>query len=455
MSEPLAGEFVFLATDIVGSVDLWQRDEPGMSVALAHHDRLLRTIVARHGGRVFKGAGDGVWAVFAQPQGAFDAALGIQAEIGSAFKGSATELRVRVAILAGEAEERDDDFFGPTLNRLSRLIERVRGGQILVSEATVLMAGREATGFGFHSLGELRLRNLREPLPVFELRPPNADAFPADDSDSGASVFVPAHPFPAPSRLVGREANIALLWAALERGRESGQVIVIHAPAGTGKSTVVGDLVRRARAVGTLCLAGGAYEQAGSAPFGPIRDALADYLLGLPQQHVRDLLNGIAEDLASVAPELGYHLGLPQLTGDAPDLARVAGAVLVCLDRLTQQHPLLLCLEDLHAADAGTLALIHAVTRRMSRLSLVLCLTFRSDEVQPEHDLARLVTTLSREGATAIELDDSTSGDGRESGQACIGTRDLEKYSSSRIASRAPMGSDACTAAPSHMPSGT
>ncbi|MCV4932736.1 hypothetical protein OFC23_30145, partial [Escherichia coli] len=42
-------------------------------------------------------------------------------------------IAVRMAIHAGPAETRDDDFFGPTLNRVSRLLALAHGGQVLLS----------------------------------------------------------------------------------------------------------------------------------------------------------------------------------------------------------------------------------------------------------------------------------------------------------------------------------
>ena len=46
----------FLFTDIEGSTERWQLDGHAMADALAAHDQLLRSVVARHG--------DGMCAVF-------------------------------------------------------------------------------------------------------------------------------------------------------------------------------------------------------------------------------------------------------------------------------------------------------------------------------------------------------------------------------------------------------
>ena len=162
-----SGALTFLATDIVGSVELWQRNEAAMAVALRVHDRMLREIIPEFGGQVIKGSGDGVWAAFTWPAASLDAALAIQAAMRAASWGELGELRIRIVVHSGEAELRDGDYYGPTANRLARLLERAHGGQILVSEATARLAGpRSLEAFTLQSVGELRLRNLREPLPV-------------------------------------------------------------------------------------------------------------------------------------------------------------------------------------------------------------------------------------------------------------------------------------------------
>jgi DNA-binding SARP family transcriptional activator len=207
--------------------------------------------------------------------------------------------------------------------------------------------------------------------------------------------FFPSYPFPEPDTLVGREAELRALTHALERGRTGGQVVVLGAPAGSGKSTVVGSLVREAARTGYLCLAGGSYDSESPLPFGPVRDALADYLLDEPADRLRADLADVLADLAHVVPELRYHLDLGESPAGPRDTGRLYGAVHAFLSSLAASRPVLLCLEDLHAADGATIALIHYLARRTRRLPLVLVCTYRSDEASPP--LTRVLLGLSRE----------------------------------------------------------
>src|SRR6185312_488647 len=125
--------FTFLFTDIEGSTRRWESYPDAMREALARHDALVRAAVARSGGRVFKAIGDAFCAVFPSPRGAIDGALAIQRALAAEAWGEVGPLRVRAAVHSGAAEERDDDYFGPALNRVARLLSAGHGGQTLLS----------------------------------------------------------------------------------------------------------------------------------------------------------------------------------------------------------------------------------------------------------------------------------------------------------------------------------
>ncbi len=147
----------FLFTDIQGSTRMWESDAESMRSALAIHDDLLQSVVAAHGGSVFKHTGDGVCAVFGSARAAIDAGVEAQRQL---------DLPVRMSVVTGEAEERDGDFFGPTLNRASRVVNAGHGGQILVSDSTAALVD----GIDLVDLGEHRLRDLGGSARLYQVR---------------------------------------------------------------------------------------------------------------------------------------------------------------------------------------------------------------------------------------------------------------------------------------------
>lgn len=217
---------------------------------------------------------------------------------------------------------------------------------------------------------------------------------------SVATTFRCAYPFPEPTELVGRDAELAVLDRVMVGGRTTGHAALIGAPAGTGKSALVGRMVKQAQARGVLCLAGGCYEGRGAVPLGPFHDALVDYLLAEPADRVMADLGNSADDLAQVVPELRYHLnslGSPSSSQPSSDRVRAFGAVHSLIRTLTGRGPVVLCLEDLHAADEATLQLFHYLARQTRRLPFVLLATYRSDEAPADQPLAQTLAAMVRE----------------------------------------------------------
>jgi predicted ATPase len=68
-----------------------------------------------------------------------------------------------------------------------------------------------------------------------------------------------------------------------------------------------------------------------------------------------------------------------------------------CLRSLAERGPLLVCLEDLHAADEATIELFHYLARQTRRLPLVLVATYRTDEAPADQPLAQAIAALRRE----------------------------------------------------------
>jgi predicted ATPase len=206
----------FLFTDIEGSTRRWEADAAAMRAALAAHDEVLRTAIEKHDGFLFSHTGDGVVAAFASPRSAVDAAVAAQ---------HALELPVRMGIATGEAELRDADYFGAVLNRAARVMAAGHGGQILVADSTAgLLSGVELV-----NLGPRRLRDLPNPIAIFQLAAPGMRTeFPplrTIDSTHGNLR-------PAASRLIGRDDDVEAIASAMRSHR----LVTLAGVGGVGKT---------------------------------------------------------------------------------------------------------------------------------------------------------------------------------------------------------------------------
>src|SRR6516164_6119342 len=131
------GTLTFLFTDIEGSTRLWERTGEAMRRALVRHDEILKRVIERNGGSVFKTVGDSFFAVFEHPKRALNAAIeGQYALANEPWPKAVGEVRVRFGLHTGSAVLRRRDYFGPTINRVARLTAAAHGGQILLSAAT-------------------------------------------------------------------------------------------------------------------------------------------------------------------------------------------------------------------------------------------------------------------------------------------------------------------------------
>jgi predicted ATPase len=212
----------FLFTDIEGSTRLWQLDEAAMRSAVACHDALLRAVIADHEGTIFATTGDGVAAVFGSASSALKAALAAQARLAEQAWPTAEPVRVRMGLHTGEAESRDGDYFGTTVNRAARVMAVGHGGQVLCSAATASLVESDAS---LVDLGEHRLRDLDRPMHLFQV---------------GAGTFAPLRsldtlPGNLPVQLtsfVGREHEMLAVSKAMGASR----LVTLTGTGGVGKT---------------------------------------------------------------------------------------------------------------------------------------------------------------------------------------------------------------------------
>ena len=162
------GVVAFLMTDIEGSTPLWESSPAAMRLALETHDRILRRSIARHGGYVFCQAGDSFAAAFADPSRATKAAVDAQLELRARSWPDQIAIRVRMAVHAGVAHERDGNYFGLEVNRCARLLDICAGGEIVVSD-TVAPGLSALDGWSLTDTGDCRLRGLSESERVWRL----------------------------------------------------------------------------------------------------------------------------------------------------------------------------------------------------------------------------------------------------------------------------------------------
>ena len=220
-------------TDIEGSTRRWDTGADSMRQELARHDAIVRGAVDAAGGQVLKSMGDGFLAVFERVGDAADAAVNTQRALSAQ-----QSLAVRMGIHTGAADERDGDYFGPTLNRGARLMAAAHGGQIVVSEVSAgLLADALPEGATLRDLGVHRLRDLSREERIFQIEAPGLRS----DFDPLRTVSSTRTNLPASmTSLLGREDALVDLSGLVQARR----MVTVTGVGGVGKTRLALEVAR-------------------------------------------------------------------------------------------------------------------------------------------------------------------------------------------------------------------
>jgi class 3 adenylate cyclase/tetratricopeptide (TPR) repeat protein len=242
-------------------------------------------------------------------------------------------------------------LFGRPMNRAARLMEAA-GGDVLLDEET---HGRVAQRLQLGAAQRLVLKGLDGPLTAYAGRFALRDA-----------------PVPV-GALVGRRAERELLEtrvaALVERGQ--GGAVVVYGPPGIGKTALLGELRRACEARSCAQAFGGADLVESRTPLHAVR-AVLRALLGVPaglpadeiEAHLGRMLGEVGEN-QELAPLVSQALDHPcedsALTSQMTPSARaeISSRLLLALARLAARRaPFVAVVDDLHWADAATVALL-------------------------------------------------------------------------------------------------
>ena len=171
-------------------------------------------------------------------------------------------------------------------------------------------------------------------------------------------------------RLVGRDAEIAALEAMQEEARAGrGAVALVEGAPGVGKTRLVEELAARAARAGVRVGWGRAWELGGAPPFWPWTQALRTVREGRSVQP--------SAELARILPELGESA---QSAQSAEERFVVFDEALRFLVAAAEERPLLIVLEDLHAADAGSFELLLFVASHLRDARVLIVATLRASD---------------------------------------------------------------------------
>ncbi len=198
--------------------------------------------------------------------------------------------------------------------------------------------------------------------------------------------------------LVGREAECRVIDGCLDQLlAKRGSVLFIEGPAGIGKTRLTRELVVRAQQRGFHTLFGSAYEMEAAIAYGPFIEILQAALRNSPAGRER-----LPAEIALVlSGELQDAQPVPNSDPRAAQTYLFAG-IAEFLRQRALSSPLAVVLENLHAAEQGSLELFHFLARRLQDVPLLLVATRRYEGADAGDALGRLVRSVG--DATSVNV---------------------------------------------------
>ncbi len=432
-----------LFADIVGSTSLAEPMDPedwGEIVSGAH--RRLAEAIYRYEGTIAQLLGDGVLAFFGAPlaheddaERAVRASLAILTsiqdyaeELRRAHKVPAFQMRVGLntgLVVAGHiGSDLHMEYLavGDTVNLAARMQSAAEPDTVLISENTQRLV---APLFHLVDVGQITVKGRSEQTHAYRVV--------AERRGSVRTRGIVGLDSP----LVGREHELATLLArsqALHQGE--GHTVTITGEAGLGKSRLIAELRKALAASGFLSSADmaaaldGHHERIAwlegrsrsfevGVPYAPFIDLFGRLFGSSTDASHLDvasvgtwLTTWIPDQAAEIAPFIAALLSI-ELTGDArervrylepPQLReRIFGAVVTLVQELARRRPVVLLFDDLHWADATSLALLEQLLPLTRTVPLLILTLFRPGEHHPSwqfyqaaqrHDAARLTNLV-------------------------------------------------------------
>jgi tetratricopeptide (TPR) repeat protein len=205
---------------------------------------------------------------------------------------------------------------------------------------------------------------------------------------------------PAPHRLglIGRDRELDELTRALQRlALGEGAVYLLAGDTGSGKTRLADELAEHAVRTGAAVWWGRCWEGGGAPAYWPWLQVLR---AGAASPQGRQALAGIGEGvqaLLTLLPELA-----PDGAALRPDVEHARfylfDAVRSFFAACTAQAPLVVVLDDVHAADASSLLLLQFLSRQLRTLPLLLIVTYRPQATRSSTVTTQLLGAVAREG---------------------------------------------------------
>jgi len=183
--------------------------------------------------------------------------------------------------------------------------------------------------------------------------------------------------------LIGRETEFSRLYDAwLQVRRREPRIVVVLGDPGVGKTTLVNAFVSTCQMEGAAIARAQAYEAERELPFAVLAELVKQLTV---QRAIGGADPEALSELTRVSPEIfAAFPGVPKPVEWAAEVIplRLADSFLKAVEAATEESPLVLVVDDIHAADNASAAILHIIARKLPHTRLLVIVTARSNELR-------------------------------------------------------------------------
>ena len=224
------GTVTFLFTDIEGSTALLHQAGAAFAGLIEQHNSLIGDAISSHGGVLVSTEGDSHFAVFVAASDAVAAAAQAQRSLHSHAWPENSVVRARMGLHTGLGTLGGSNYLGLDVHRAARIAAAAHGGQVVLSEATAVLAERSLpANTSLRDLGKHRLKDLSSPETILQL---DVEDLPRDFPPLRTLDAVPNNLPLQVTSFVGRDQLLEEAHRLLDRTR----LLTLLGPGGTGKT---------------------------------------------------------------------------------------------------------------------------------------------------------------------------------------------------------------------------
>ncbi|HXF95709.1 MAG TPA: AAA family ATPase [Gemmatimonadales bacterium] len=209
-----------------------------------------------------------------------------------------------------------------------------------------------------------------------------------------------------PETLIGREREFSVLYDAwlAARQRKPGIVVLTGDP-GLGKTTLANAFASTCQLEGAVIARAQAYDAERELPFAVLSELVRQLAI---QRAIGCADPEALSELTRLTPEVAAQFpGVPKPLEWAAEIVplRLADAFVKTVAAAAEESPVVLVVDDVHAADNASAAILHIVARKLPPARLLVILAARSAELRASGAPGALTSDPAIEALRAIDLE--------------------------------------------------